>query len=246
MLAGTNVVVGFYPGLHMPNWSTAHMYAWWATSPIQADSVEDLNINSANNSGANSIEIENCQGCSVKGVTSQKSGMAHIELYYDNFTTIQNSYFFLTQNTTSSSYGVECVLCSDTLTENNIFQAVTTPMMNNGTSSGNVWGYNYTINDYYTSADYSIPAQGDHAAGTDTNLAEGNISDGMTADNIHGTGNLGVFFRNYYPVQPACWQSGSSYSSAVYGSSPAASPPCRFTHSIGSTASLETCWGLPE
>jgi hypothetical protein len=216
--SGTNVQVGFYPGLHMPNWSTSNMFAWWATKPLQADGVEDLSVNSANNSGANSIEIENCQGCWVKGVTSQQSSEAHIQLLYANLATIKNNYFFLTQNTTTVSYGVECFSCSDSLIENNIFQAVTTPQMNNGTSTGNVWGYNFTTNDFYTSsAGYSIPAHGDHAAGSDTNLAEGNISNGITGDNIHGTANMMTFFRNYYSVEPECWDSGSSYSSATYG-----------------------------
>lgn len=217
--SGANVTVGFYPSLHMPNWSTANMFAWWATRPILADGVEDLNINSANNPNANSIEIENCQGCWVKGVTSQKSAEAHIQLLVANLATITNNYFYLTQNTTTVSYGVECFACSDSLIENNIFQSVTTPQMNNGTSTGNVWGYNFTVNDFYTSsAGYSIPAHGDHAAGSDTNLAEGNISNGATGDNIHGTANMMTFFRNYYSVQPDCWSSGSSYASATYGS----------------------------
>jgi hypothetical protein len=216
---GSNVVVGFYPGLHMPNWSTANMFAWWATKPIQADGVEDLSINSGNNPGANSIEIENCQGCWVKGVSSQLSSEAHVQLLYANLASIRNNYFFLTQNTTTVSYGVECFSCSDSLVENNIFQSVTTPEINNGPSTGNVWGYNFTVNDYFTSsAGYSIPARGDHAAGDDMNLTEGNISNGATGDNIHGTGNMMTFFRNYYPVQPACWQSGSSYATATYGS----------------------------
>jgi hypothetical protein len=214
---GTNVVVGFFPGLHMPNWSTANMFAWWATNPIQSDGVEDLSVNSANNSGANSIEIENCQGCWVKGVTSQQSSEAHVQMLYANFTTVRNNYFFFTQGASTVSYGVECLACSDSLVENNIFQAVTTPQINNGTSTGNVWGYNFTVNGYYTSANYSIPAHGDHAAGSDTNLVEGNISDGMTGDNIHGTGNMMTFFRNYYAVQPECWISGSTYVATIYG-----------------------------
>jgi hypothetical protein len=217
--SGTNVAVGFSPGLHMPNWSAAHMYAWWATSPIHADSVEDLNVNSANNSGANGIQITNCQGCWVKGVESQQTSEAHVQLLYANHTQVENNYFFYTQNAATVSYGVECFACSDTLTENNIFQAVTTPEMNNGTSTGNVWGYNYTVNDVYTgSNDYSIPARGDHAAGSDMNLMEGNVSDGATGDVIHGTGNLMTFFRNYYSVQPECWDGGTGYSSYVYGS----------------------------
>ena len=216
--SGSNVAVGISPGLHMPNWSTAHMDAWWATNPAQGDSVEDLNVNSGNNSGAISIQITNCQGCWVKGVESQQSAEAHVQLLYANHTTIRDNYFFYTQGATTVSYGVECFSCSDTLTENNIFQAVTTPLINNGTSSGNVWGYKYTVNDIYTgSSNYSIPARNDHAAGSDMNLTEGNVSDGITGDVIHGTGNMMTFFRNYFSVQPECWTSGSSYPSYGYG-----------------------------
>lgn len=216
--SGTNVTVGFYPGLHMPNWSTANMYAWWPSSPILMDGVEDLNISSANNSGANGIEIENCQGCWVKGVASEETSEAHVQLLYSNLTTIRNNYFFLTQNTTTVSYGVECYSCSDALVENNIFNAVTTPMITNGPGSGLVFGYNFTINEYYVgSANYSIPARGDHASATDTILTEGNISDGVTSDNVHGTANMNTYFRNYYSVQPVCWESGSSYATATYG-----------------------------
>lgn len=215
--SGSNITIS--PGLYMPNWSTGHMYAWWATNPIQADAVEDLNVSSANNSGANGIQITNCQGCWVQGVESQSSSEAHVQLLYANHTSIRNNYFFLTQGLSTVSYGVECMSCSDTLTENNIFQAVTTPQMNNGTSSGNVWGYNYTTNGIYTgSIDYSIPAHGDHGADSDYNLTEGNVSNGSTADVIHGTGNLNTFFRNYYSVQPDCWVSGSIFSSIIYGS----------------------------
>jgi hypothetical protein len=124
----------------------------------------------------------------------------------------------LTQNTATTSYGVECFSCSDSVVENNIFHAVTTPMITNGPGSGNVFGYNYTVNDYFTSGpNYSIPARGDHAADSDYNLTEGNISDGITGDVIHGTANMETFFRNYNSVQPACWQSGSTFATAAYG-----------------------------
>ena len=113
--SGSNVAVGFRPGLHMPNWSTAHMYAWWATNPVQGDSVEDLNVNSGNNSGANSIQITNCQGCWVEGVESQQSAEAHVQLLYANHTTIKESYFFYTQGAATVSYGVECLARVPTL-----------------------------------------------------------------------------------------------------------------------------------
>ena len=213
--SGANITIS--PSLHMPNWSTANMFAWWATSPIQADGVEDLSIDSTGNSGANGIEIENCQGCWVKGVTSIDTSEAHVQMLYSNQTTIRNNYFFLTQNSAAVSYGAECFSCSDALVENNIFHAVTTPMITNGPGSGVVYDYNFTINQYFNTANYSIPARGDHAADSHMILTEGNISNGITADVIHGTSNMETYFRNLFTTAPACYVSGSTYATTTYG-----------------------------
>jgi hypothetical protein len=46
---------------------------------------------------------------------------------------------------------------------------------------------------------------------------EGNITNWATGDDIHGTGNLNTYFRNlFYGLQPVCYSSGSSYSTATY------------------------------
>ena len=207
--SGSNISIS--PGLHMPNWSTGNsMSAWWATNPVLADGIEALQINTANISNGVSIEVYNCSGCWVKGVTSINGGEAHINWEYTLQNTIRDSYFFLTQNTITSSYGVECYSCSDGLVENNIFHAVVTPMIDNGTASGTVWGYNFTVNNYYSPSsgnDYNVPSRGDHAGGIDTNLSEGNISNGHTGDNIHGTADLLTDFRNYFSqnANPLCW-----------------------------------------
>jgi Chitobiase/beta-hexosaminidase C-terminal domain len=214
--SGSNVIVGFGPGLHMPNWTAANMRAWWYTSPIQGDGVEDLSIDSTNNTGAIGIQITGCQGCWVKGVRGVDTAEAHVQLLHVNQSTFENNYFFLTQNSTAVSYGVECYSCTDNLAVNNIFQAVTTPMITNGPGIANAWVYNYAINEYYASAGNMIPARGDHASASQMNLDEGNIYNGQTADVIHGTGNMETFFRNQASVQPACYSSGSSYATAVY------------------------------
>ena len=216
--AGKNLVVGIFPGLHMPNWSTANMFAWWATSPGLNDGLEDLHIDSSGNSGAIGIEMANCQGCWIKGIASTDTSEAHVQMLYSNLGTIRNSYFFLTQNAATVSYGTECESCSDMLIENNIFQAVTAPHIVNGPASGVVWGYNFDVNMTFTrSKNFSIPAQGNHASMTDTILEEGNIGNGWTGDVIHGTGDMNTAFRNAYHTQPACWQSGATYTSYVYG-----------------------------
>ena len=211
--SGASITI--FPALHMPNWTA--IFAWWATSPVQYDAVEDLSVDSTNNSGANGIEIENCLGCWVKGITSSTSSEAHVQFLYSTLGTVRNSYFFLTQGIGVLSYGIECEACSDLLVENNIFHAVTTPMITNGPGSGVVFAYNYTINEFYTgSSQFSIPARGDHASDSDMILTEGNISNGVTADVIHGTTNMETYFRNFSAVQPECWSSGASYAAAVY------------------------------
>ena len=217
---GTNVVVGFDPPLQMPNWSSTNtMSAWWATSPIQYAGVEDLTINMTSSSGTDGIYLTHCSNCWVKGVSVIDTNLAHVRLNYSANDTINNSYFFLTQNHVTSSYGVDCDSCSRALFENNIFHGIASPVIWNGTSNGNVVGYNFNANDYYTaSTGFSQNFYGEHSGGVDTNLLEGNITQNwMAGDNIHGTGNLTTFFRNVISGLPGeCYASGSTYATTVY------------------------------
>ncbi len=118
----------------------------------------------------------------------------------------------------TGSYGAEAFSASDCLIENNIMQGVTTPHISNGTTSGCVFSYNYSVNGVYTpSPGYNIPAHGDHGSGVAMVLLEGNIANGATADVIHGTSNLNTHFRNYFTgIQPVCYASGSSYATYTY------------------------------
>jgi hypothetical protein len=133
--------------------------------------------------------------------------------------TVRDSYFFLTANSTSTSYGVECYTASDTLTENNIFQAVSSPEMMNGACEGDVVAYNFNVLNYYTSSSgYALAGTNAHTAGADLILWEGNTVNQIYADVFHGTHNLDTVFRNYIPgTLPACWISGSSYPTSTYG-----------------------------
>lgn len=221
--SGTNVAVTISPGLHMPNWSTANSpQAWWATSPALQEGVEDLSIDStgsnAGNTSAMGIGIFNCLNCWVKGVRSIDTAEAHVRLENSAHTTVRDSYFFVTQNHVTISYGVESYSSSDTLVENNIFHAIASPHIVE-TCSGCVFGYNFTINNFYTTGTlYNQNARGDHTSGIDFGLYEGNYGNYYDADVIHGTHNLQTLFRNRLtgPL-PACYASGSSYSTATYG-----------------------------
>lgn len=216
--SGTNVAIGISPSLHMPNWSSAKSArAWWATHPAMMDGVEDLTIDSTNNIGASGVEFFNCQNCWAKGIISIQTNEGQTRMEYANHVSIVNSYLFLTQHGATASYGFECYSGSDELVENNIMQAVTSPSLFE-TCSGTVLDYNFSINNYYpANPGYNVNAHGDHSAGVDTSLVEGNIGNVVTADVIHGTHNLMTYFRNYYNgPQSACYASGSTYATSSY------------------------------
>ena len=214
--SGTNITIE--PGLYMPNWSGSRSpQAWWATSPIRNSGIENMSLDHTAAGGAG-VEIFNCVGCFVKGVRSIDTGRAHVQLQYSARATVRDNYFFLTQNSVSQSYGIDCYSGNDSLVENNIFQAIASPLMINAPCSGTVLGYNFTINNYYTGASrYSLAGHNLHMAGTDFLLLEGNNTNQVYGDVFHGTHHFGTYFRNRFTgPQPACWQSGSTYATATF------------------------------
>lgn len=215
--SGANITIS--PGLRMPNWSTGQtMSAWWSSSPALNDGVENLSVNTSGLSGDTGIDIWNCLNCWVAGVTSTNAALASIQIEYSQHVSVIDSYLFLTQNGSTSSYGVFCFSGSDVLVENNIMQAVTSATLSE-TCSGSVIDYNFAVNAYYpANPGYNVNNHGDHSVGVDTELLEGNIFNLHTADVIHGTRNFITDFRNnIYGPQPACYASGSTYATSVYG-----------------------------
>jgi hypothetical protein len=258
--SGTNVSVGINPPLHMSNWSTANnMSAWWDTAPVQYDGVEDLTVDTTNDPGADNVYLSHCSNCWIKGITSIDGAgiISHVVVQYSANDSVVNSYFFLTKNHVTSSYGVNCSGGSDLLVQNNIFQAVASPVIWNGGCSGSVVGYNYNINNFYTtSTQYNQNFYGEHAAGIDMTLIEGNVANYADTDNIHGTSNLNTFFRNVFagPL-PACWASGSTYATATFGPCTNGLSPIyflayhRFMNSIGNvlgTSGQNTAYQIYE
>jgi hypothetical protein len=216
-ISGNTVTIS--PGLYMSNWrSSQNPGAWWATGPTTAVGIENLSLDHSHSAGNKGIFISDCTGCWVSGIRSIDSGKAHVEVVQSDHTTVQNSYFYLTQNTVSQSYGIESLSSSDDLYVNNIMQYVTSPLMINGPCSGCVIAYNYSINNYYTaSAGYNMFATMQHTAGTAMLLYEGNVGEGLSGDNFHGTHNLVTSFRDYWiGNQPACFASGGTLGACLY------------------------------
>jgi hypothetical protein len=133
----------------------------------------------------------------VKNIRTLNANRNHIWLFESARITVRDSYFYGTLNGASQSYGVETRMSSDILVENNIFQHITAPMMT-GNTNGTVYGYNYSIDNYYYVTAWQQASSYHHDAGVDTVLWEGNDGVGWTADNVHGSSHFGTAFRNYW------------------------------------------------
>ena len=210
-ISGSNVTIS--PGLYMPNWSASKSpQAWWPTSPILSSGIEDMSLdhtNSSIDSAGAGVVIFNGLGCWVKGIRSLNSPRSHVRFYISPRSVVRDSYFYGTRNAASQSYGVEDYPSSDSLIENNIFEHVTAPQMMNGAASGDVIGYNFSINDYYgVSANFLQQSAWMHSGGIDNILLEGNDGAGLASDLIHGTHQFLTAFRNRWTG----WETGKASS----------------------------------
>ena len=197
--SGSSRTITVTPAIRMPNWSTGQKpQAWFANTIVTNVGVENLSIdNTSGSSGTWGILAFNASNCWVSGVRSLVAGRAHISFQDANHCTAQNNYFYQSQSHASRSYGVEDFTDGDNRTENSIFQQLTEPNPNNGGGTGDVFAYNFCIDDVYTvSAGWFQPCVNDHASGNAFNLSEGNIAGGYQADNVHGTHNFLTTFRN--------------------------------------------------
>src|SRR5213594_4461557 len=206
-IAGTGPwTIGVTPGIRMPNISSAKSpQAWWDNGlPIQNDGIENLTIDNTPNPACctNGIFILNGYNNWVKNVRSVNVGQKHVWMYQTTHTTVRDSYFY-GSTPTSDHYGTDTFVGTDNLIENNIFQHMGFPMMNEG-CIGCVGAYNYAIDDYYTGTpqgsapDWQQASSYQHSVGDAFILWEGNQGIGMTSDDVHGTSNFGTAFRNYW------------------------------------------------
>jgi len=230
--SGSNITIS--PGLYMPTWSASQApQAWWANSPVENVGIQDVSIDDTavgwSPGSGSAITFFNTLNGWARGVRTVDTSRNAVWAYYSAHITVRDSYFFLSRNSTSTSYGFECFTSSDDLVENNIFQAIVGPLTINGSCEGLVLGYNYSILGFYTSsAGYVMPISNLHGINTDLNLYEGNVGSLISGDDFHGTHNLNTFFRNYLAGNyPSCTNSafGTAYASATFAACTADQTP---------------------
>jgi hypothetical protein len=151
-----------------------------------------------------SIMISNCYQCWVKNVRGLYAGRDHVFVYQSLNPVIRDSYFYEAQAHGSQSYGVELTVVSGGLIENNIFQTLVNPVMF-AQATGSVVGYNFAINEGFSSAAAQTSSAG-HNAGNSMNLWEGNNLFGIWGDDSWGANALVTMYRNMLRG----WQSNKS------------------------------------
>jgi hypothetical protein len=223
---GCPCTVTISPALYMGNWrSSQSPGAWWANGPyLTGVGLEDLAMDTSaavvNGGGPlSAISLFNVQNSWIKDVRSARflppanqvpNTQRHVRLYQSHNITIRDSYFF--GRAGFDDYGVNFWESSDNLIENNIIQGIGTPL-NHENGNGNVFGYNFTINNNWGNPAWCAPgpapcwAQGSiygHGTHEDYILAEGNIAYGMEFENYFGQGFFITSFRNrFYGFQGA-------------------------------------------
>jgi hypothetical protein len=198
------------PGLYSLKWNTSQSPgAWWSANNMQNSGIENLSIDSTavGTASESAIWMHGAFNCWVLNVRSISPNRNHVWFWGSAHDTVQSSYFFGTQSTTSQAYGVESFISSDNLVINNIFQQVTAPI-EMGPSQGSVFAYNFAINDVFNPPPTWMQQAFSwrHDAGVLYNLSEGNLSSGYWSDVFHGNGGANTAFRNY----AVGWQSGKT------------------------------------
>jgi hypothetical protein len=202
-ISGTGpYTIGITPGLYMPNWRASQSPgAWWSNSlPISGSGAEDLSMDHTASSANGGTFIFNGYGIWLKNIRSLNVHQKHVWMYQSVHTTVRDSYFYGTQAAASDSYATDTLTGGDQLIENNIFQHVASPMLNEG-GQGTVQAYNFAVDDYFTkngAVQWQQASSYQHAIGNDYLLWEGNTGIGMTADDIHGVADFITAFRNYW------------------------------------------------
>lgn len=167
--------------------------------------IECLKIHRADAtvSQTSSVSYNYASQCWVSGIESYMCNFGHIELNYSTNVSIFGSYFndAHAHGGGGQGYGVIAQTTSgECLIENNIFKHLRHSMLLQSGSNGNVFGYNYSIDPYWSQSGFPANSAGDmvlHGNYPYANLFEGNIGQNIVIDDSHGqNGPYNTFFRN--------------------------------------------------
>jgi hypothetical protein len=173
-------------------------------SPRVYAGIECLKIKRLDQSSAGAnIMISLAANCVVRGIESEKSVSAHIDIFQSTRILVDGNYFhhsFLYDGASKHGYGVTLNAHSgECLITNNIFRYLRHAMMVKTGANGNVFSYNYSREVHRS--EFFLPDYGGdislHGHYAYANLFEGNIVQNIQIDHEWGpSGPYNTFFRN--------------------------------------------------
>lgn len=159
--------------------------------------------NDATAGQTDNIHFEYTQNALVSGVHSDSCNFAHVNNVYSLSNRVEGSYFSNAFNygNGGKAYGVVLSFTSgECMVENNIFRKLRHSILFQAGPSGNIVGYNYSYEPYWTGVFTPADFAGDvvfHGNYPFLNLIEGNIVQNIVIDNSHGINGPGnTFLRN--------------------------------------------------
>lgn len=170
---------------------------------IESVGLENLRVVGTASSGTGlvykNINIEACAKCWVHNVESDwavDKASVYLSDTYQN--EISNNYLYqgFNHNSGASYMMLLEFRNSEDLIQNNIIRLGRHAMPESG-GSGNVYAYNYMLNDYMGEYHNSLPETQAHAANPYMNLWEGNVTPNWEFDYAHGSSSYNTMFRNY-------------------------------------------------
>ncbi len=211
-IAGTTLTID--PPLHHDFSAAQVPQVWEVTGMTSAAGIEDLTISRASfaNGGFDNVKMVACAGCWIKNIQSNSPDFWHVDLDRVIWSEVRDSYFNDGRNhgTGGQAYGVVGNLfATANLVENNIFRHLRHSMVVQNGASGNVYGYNYSL-ECYQGENWLATDMNSHGSHTTMNLWEGNIGCKVYGDNAHGSSAYNTVFRNHVAREsfPAEYPSG--------------------------------------
>ncbi len=154
-------------------------------------------------SQTDNIRFQYTKNAIVSGVHSDSCNFAHVNNLYSYANRIEGSFFTNAFNygNGGKAYGVVLAFTSSQcMVENNVFQKLRHSILFQAASNGNIIGYNYSHEAYWTGVFSPSDFAGDivmHGNYPFLNLIEGNIVQNVVIDNSHGINGPGnTFLRN--------------------------------------------------
>lgn len=198
-ISGNNVTIE--PGLYMSNWSGAQspQAFYWTQADTSLCALEEMTVTSNVGSGIYSLYFSQAQNCWVKNVTFLLVPEAAVATNQCKNIEVRRVSMLSSQTSDSQSYGVIWFMCSDGLMIDCISDGVTGSMNYAPQAQGCVVAYNYIVNNPYgTDNSWDIAGLASHDGHVCMNLAEGNWTNKIGYDSLHGTASHNTDFRNYY------------------------------------------------